>query len=451
MAIDPLATPLETREPFPAQVKTREVDASPVAGRRTWTLGILAAVVACALVAASSPLGVDYLAPPCDPQICDDPGPAISALAHGDLHGFFASQPPMGSFSLVLRTPAALIGADNDLLVYRLGVFVCLMGAGLLALWLAMTLIRRGRPWTLWALVSAAVLINPLTYQAARYGHPEEVLAAALAVGAVLAAGRRHWLLAGALLGCAIATKQWAALAVLPALLAAPGGTRVRVAVTCAALVAVLTVPMLAGDPGRFRAAQEKVSTTADYTYTVTASNLWWRFATESTGRGTDENGQATTLTQFSLPASFGRATHLGVIAVALLLSLLYWRGRSRSDRSPDDALLLLALLLLLRGVLDPLTVSYHHVPFLVALLVYEGLRRPFPVMSAYAIGGALLLTQAIAPSGDPGLVNAFYLAWTIPLAGAMAVSLFAPSATTGAWLGTSRPRRAMYGRSSSQ
>ena len=30
-----------------------------------------------------------------------------------------------------------------------------------------------------------------------------------------------------------------------------------------------------------------------------------------------------------------------------------------------------------------------------------------------------------IAPSGNPGLVNAFYLAWTIPLAGAMGLSLF--------------------------
>jgi hypothetical protein len=397
-----------------------------VTGRRTWTLGILLAVVACALVAASAPLGLDYLAPPCAPAICDDPGAAIDALAHGDLHGFFAAQPPMGSFSLALRAPAALIGGDSDLLVYRLGVFVCLLGAGLLAVWLALTLIRRGRPWTLWALVSAAVLINPLTYQAVRYGHPEEVLAAALCAGAVLAAGRRRWLLAGALLGCAIATKQWAALALLPVLLAAPAGSRVRLGLTCAALVAVLTVPMLAGDPSRFRAAQEKISTTADYTYTVTASNVWWRVATESTGRGTDENGHARLLTQYSLSPSLGRAAHLGVIGVALLLSFLYWRGRA--GRSPDDALLLLALLLLLRGMLDPLTVSYHHVPFLVALLVYEGLRRPFPVMSAYAIAGALLLTQTIAPSGDPALVNDFYLAWTIPLAGAMALSLFAPT-----------------------
>ena len=391
--------------------------------RRTWTLGILAAVVACALVAASAPLGVDYLAPPCDPQICDDPGPSIAALANGDLHGFFAAQPPMGSFSLVLRAPAALIGGDGDLLVYRLGVFLCLLGAGLLAVWLAMNLIRRGRPWTLWALVSVAVLVNPLTYQATKFGHPEEVLAAALTAASVVAAGRTRWLLAGALLGCAIATKQWAALGLLPALLAAPAGTRVRLLAACLALFLAFTLPMVAADPGRFRAAQEKVSITADYTYTVTASNLWWPFATESSGRGIDEDGHVTVLTQYSLPASVGRAAHNGVIVVSLLLTFLYWRGRAR--RSPDDALLLLAVLLLVRCMLDPLTLSYHHVPFLVALLVYEGLRRPIPVMSGYAIAGALLLTEVIAPSGNPGLVNAFYLAWTIPLAGAMGLSLF--------------------------
>jgi hypothetical protein len=394
-----------------------------VVERRTWMLGIVAAVVACALVAASAPLGVDYLAPPCDPQICDDPGPSIAALANGDLHGFFAAQPPMGSFSLVLRAPAALIGGDGDLLVYRLGVFACLLGAGLLAVWLAMTLIRRRRPWTLWALVSVAVLVNPLTYQATKFGHPEEVLAAALTVAAVVAAARTRWLLAGALLGCAIATKQWAALGLLPALLAAPAGTRVRLLAACLALFVAFTLPMLAGDPGRFRAAQEKVSITADYTYTVTAANVWWPFATESSGRGIDENGHVTQLTQYSLPPAVGRAGHMGVIAVALLLSFMYWRGRA--GRSPDDALLLLALLLLARCMLDPLTLSYHHVPFLVALLVYEGLRRPIPLMSGYAIAGALLLTEVIAPSGDPGLVNAFYLAWTIPLSGAMALSLF--------------------------
>jgi len=361
-------------------------------------------------------------------SVCDDAGPSIDALSHGDLREFFAEQPPMGSFSLLLRTPPAVVSnlADgNDLVVYRSGVFICVLAAGLLAVFLAMSMIRRGRPWTIWALVAAAIVVNPLTYQAAYWGHPEEVLAAALTVGALIASGRRRWLLGGLMLGAALATKQWAALAVVPALIAAPAGTRVRLALTASALAAALTVPMLAADPDRFQAAQEMVSSASSYTNTVTATNLWWPFASKSTDEGIDGFGQTTTITQYSLPDDVGRVLHLGVIAVALALSLLYARRRGRGN--PDDVLQLVALLFLLRCVLDPLTFSYHHVPFLIALISFEALRRPVPVLSAVAIGALLLMNEVVVPLGEPVLINAFYLAWTIPLAGAMALSLFAP------------------------
>jgi hypothetical protein len=49
------------------------------------------------------------------------------------------------------------------------------------------------------------------------------------------------------------------------------------------------------------------------------------------------------------------------------------------------------------------------------------------PVLSAYSIAAVLLLNEVVVPSGEPRLINAVYLAWTIPVAGAMAVSLFAP------------------------
>jgi hypothetical protein len=399
-----------------------------VPARRTLALGIALAVLAAALVALWSPSGMDYLAPSCVNSVCDDAGPSIDALSHGDLREFFAEQPPMGSFSLLLRTPPAVVSnlADgNDLVVYRSGVFICVLAAGLLAVFLAMSMIRRGRPWTIWALVAAAIVVNPLTYQAAYWGHPEEVLAAALTVGALIASGRRRWLLGGLMLGAALATKQWAALAVVPALIAAPAGTRVRLALTASALAAALTVPMLAADPDRFQAAQEMVSSASSYTNTVTATNLWWPFASKSTDEGIDGFGQTTTITQYSLPDDVGRVLHLGVIAVALALSLLYARRRGRGN--PDDVLQLVALLFLLRCVLDPLTFSYHHVPFLIALISFEALRRPVPVLSAVAIGALLIMNEVVVPLGEPVVINAFYLAWTIPLAALMALSLFAP------------------------
>jgi len=399
-----------------------------VPARPTLALGLALAVLAAALVALWSPSGMDYLAPSCVNSVCDDAGPSIDALSRGDLREFFAEQPPMGSFSLLLRTPPAVVSdlADgSDLLVYRSGVFICVLAAGLLAVFLAMSMIRRGRPWTIWALVAAAIVINPLTYQAAYWGHPEEVLAAALTVGAVIASGRRRWLLGGLMLGAALATKQWAALAVVPALIAAPAGTRVRLALTAAALAAALTVPMLAADPDRFQAAQEMVSSASSYTHTVTATNLWWPLSSRSTDEGIDGFGQTTTITQYSLPDDVGRVLHLGVIAVALALSLAYARRRGRGN--PDDLLQLVALLFLLRCVLDPLTFSYHHVPFLIALISFEALRRPVPVLSAFAIGALLLMNEVVVPLGEPVLINVAYLAWTIPLAGVMALSLFAP------------------------
>lgn len=411
---------------------------------RTLLPGIALAVVASALVAGWSPSGMDYLAPSCVSSVCDDAGPSIEALSHGDLGEFFAQQPPMGSFSLLLRTPPAIVAyavGDGDLIVYQSGVFVCALAAGLLALWLALDLMRRDRPWTIWALIAAGIVFNPLTFQAAYWGHPEELLAAVLVVGALIASGRRHWLIAGLMLGAALATKQWAALAVLPALIAAPAGTRVRLAVTCVALAGLLTVPMLAADPGRFRAAQEMVSSGSNYTDTVTATNLWWAFSSPSTHVGIDGFGQTTTITQFSLPDGVGRVLHHAVIVLALILCALY--ARRRAGRwNPDDLLQLVALLFLARCMLDPLTFSYHHAPFLIALISFEALRRQVPVLSAYTVGALLLMNEVIVPTGEPWLINAFYLAWTIPLAAAMTLSLFTGRLTIGGLAGAAPEAR---------
>jgi len=395
---------------------------------RRWLAGIALAIVASALIAVWSPSGTDYLSPGCEFEVCDDAGQSIDALSHGDFDTFFAQQPPMGSFSLLLRTPPAMLAnavGGDDLLLYRLGVFACMLVAALLAVFLALTMMRRGRPWTVWALVAAAFLLNPLTYQAAYYGHPEEILAAALTVAAVLAAGRRHWLLGGLAMGAAIATKQWAALAVLPALIAAPAGTRVRFAVTLVALAGALTLPMIAGDPGRFKDAQELVSVGDAYENTVTGTNLWWLFSSPSAGVGTDVNGETQTLTQYSLPHDVGRMLHLAVIGFAIGLSALYLRRRGRGD--PEDLLLLVSLIFLLRCMLDPLTFSYHHAPYLMALIAYEGLRRELPVLSAWSIVAVLAMDEVVAPAKDVALINAAYMLWTIPLAAAMGLALFAP------------------------
>ena len=394
---------------------------------RAWTGAVVLAVAVSAAVACASALGIDYLALGCDLQRCDDPGLSIEALGRLDFSTFFLQQPPMGSFSLLVRAPFARLGISlgGDLWAYRLGAFVCVLAAGLLAVWIARAMARRGRSWMAYVLVPGAIVVNPLTYQSLYYGHPEEVLGAALCVAAALAAGHRRVLLGGVLLGAAMATKQWALLAVVPVLVAAPAGRRVRVGVAAGAVAAALTVPMLAGNPQRFAAAQERVSVSDAFEHAVTASNVWWPFTTASTGMAATSSGRRERVVQYSLPGALGRLAHPLVAVIAIGLALLY--ARRRRGAEPEEALQLLALVLLVRCVLDPLTWSYHHEPFLVALLAYEGLRRRVPVLSAYAIGGILALDEVIAPSKDPGLINGFYLVWALLLAAALALGAFAP------------------------
>ena len=49
------------------------------------------------------------------------------------------------------------------------------------------------------------------------------------------------------------------------------------------------------------------------------------------------------------------------------------------------------------------------------------------PVLSAYTIAALLMMNELIVPTDHAWLINVFYLAWTLPLAGAMGLSLFAP------------------------
>lgn len=395
--------------------------------RRAWLVSLAVAACVCAFLAYGSKLGVDYLSPPCHGYVCDDAGPSIAAIASGDVHEFFAQQPPMGGFSLVVRAPfaaAVKAGGMHDLAIYRAGVFACLLGLAALAVWLMNAMARAGRPRVACFIVPAALLVNPLTYAALDYGHPEELLGAALCAGAVLCAARGRGLAAGLLLGCAVATKQWAVLAVLPVLLAAPRGTRMRLVGAAAGSGALFLVPMLLADPSRFWLAQKSVGIATTFQHTVTAGNIWFPFAHGSTGQTLTPDGMQVT-TQYSLPSALGHLTHPLVIALALAACAAYWRRRRGA--AGDEVLQLVALLFLVRCIFDPLTYSYHHAPFLVALICYEALRRRVPVLSGYAIAMLLLMTHVIAPMKDAGLVNAFYLAWSLPLAVVLAASVVAP------------------------
>jgi hypothetical protein len=374
-------------------------------GSRLWFAALLIVLVGLALwVSLGSGLGGDYPGPEC--STCDYPGPAINALAAGHTSQFFALQPVMGSFSLVLRAPFAAL-VSGDLWRYRVGALVLLLIVAGIAWWIARVLAERGKSRTMQLTVAALFVASPLSFQAMRWGHPEEVLAAALCVAAVILAERRRGTLAGVTLGLAIATKQWALLAVIPVLIVA-AGTRRRLLLGAIGTALVLTLPMALGDMHRFLNISTSYSGASGKF--LTPSNIWWPF-----GVRTQVFVNGVSATQWQLPATLKGLAHPLVLIVVLGLCATYWRAGLRRDAV--GALSLLALIFLLRCMLDTLTYGYHHLPLLLALAAAEGLgRRRLPWVALAIAGVTLLMNSVVAPSASNDMLHQVYLAWTLPL-----------------------------------
>lgn len=80
--------------------------------------------------------------------------------------------------------------------------------------------------------------------------HPQDIVSLGLALLGLAQTLRGRWVLAGALFGTAILTKQFAVLALLPALVAAPDGrSRIRLGGTAAAVFVVGLLPFMVSDP----------------------------------------------------------------------------------------------------------------------------------------------------------------------------------------------------------
>jgi hypothetical protein len=354
-----------------------------------------------------------------------DAGPAIRALINGDVAGFFENQPLMGSFSLLLRAPFALLsklGDGSDLLAYRLGAVPCVLAAGLLGLYLARLLARRGRSRLLCVLVAAVCVVNPVTFDALALGHPEELLTAALCVGATLAATRGRTMVAAILLGLALASKQWALVAVPPVLLAA-STARLRIVVVSALTAALLTLPMVIGHPAGFSETTRQARSTPSI---VGPWNLWWPLVPTEDRVIFEGTPSEKVVTVRAAPSWLREFTHPAIVLLPVGLSLLFWWRRR--DPTPDDALTLLALFFLLRAVLDPVNNSYYHAPLILTLLALETFTmRRLPVLSAIALAAVWASFHGVVPTLDHALINAFYLAWALPLAGWLALRAFAP------------------------
>jgi hypothetical protein len=382
--------------------------------------------------------------------------PAFRALVHGHLLRFLSAAPIFGG-SLLERAPFALAAhalGGGELALYQAVSVPCLLAAALLGVILAARMRARGLGTRLSrGLLIALLAANPLALLAFDAGHGEEILAGALVLAALLAALERRALLAGALLGLAIANKEWAVVIVPVVAIALarsdaapksaqPARLRSRAlsawypsALCCAlaALIAALALaPFALASSGFLARAGANVSSSTPQIFQPW--QLFWLLGSHYPGGG--ERRLA--------PALLSSLSHPLVLLCAPLLALLYlWRANSapaRTAKGPRALLALAALTLLLRCLLDTWDTSYYLLPFIFVLGAWElcGQERRPPALATLAalLGWASFVWVPESGSGD--LISLFFLAWTLPLGGYLALEIFAPAS-----LRSRRPRRA--------
>jgi hypothetical protein len=105
----------------------------------------------------------------------------------------------------------------------------------------------RWEPLTLLALTCVPCVLMPLLDDF----HPQDLLAMGLVLGGVACARRGYWVWAGALLGLAVTSQQFALLVLAPLFIVAPADRRVRFTWAAIGAGAVIVLPMVAVTSGR--------------------------------------------------------------------------------------------------------------------------------------------------------------------------------------------------------
>jgi hypothetical protein len=365
-----------------------------------------------------------------------DAGPPLDAFRHGHLGSFLANDALMGPFALVARVPFVALsrfgGWGSELDVYRLGVIPCVLAAAILGFFLSRAMAQAGQPRYARYIAAALFIANPVVIKAVEFGHPEEVLCAALCAGAMLAAVRRQTVAAAVLFGLALATKQWAIVAVAPIALAVVicRLRRVRFAAVALGVGAAVALPFFVADPAGLVAVQRQAAKTDTASWQPASPySLWYPFATTRVVPIRPLDGKTEVVVRPVPDWVAGIAKKLIVLLPFLLAVPLFLR---RERLGPTDAVLFLAFVFLLRSLLDPVDNPYYHLPFLFALLTWEGLsRRGIPVLALFTF-----FVWDFHPffrdmvSWEPYTAYAVvYFAWSIPLVAWIALRLYAPAA----------------------
>jgi len=339
----------------------------------------------------------------------DDAGPPIDDLINGRFSEFISERPAMGPVSLLVRAPFAALsqltgGGGPDQLyndAYRFGIFPCLLAAGIVGLLLAREMAARGQPLLFQIAVGALSVVNPVSLRALHFGHPEEILTAAFAVGAVMAGLKGKAWTAALLLTLAVFSKQWAVVVVVPVALTLTAPALRRTAVVLVGLGGLLTLPLLAANPATFvDSTRALLDLRAQF---VLPPSIWWPFTDRIPGVDPPYH---------EIPQWVGVIAHplIVILAVGIAIAL----GRRVREAPAERVFWLLALVLLLRSVLDPVNNGYYHTPFLLALTAaaaYSGDMRPLLLTVAVLTG---LTVWELAPV----TLSAIYLTWALPFVG---------------------------------
>ncbi|MCW3065473.1 MAG: hypothetical protein JWN32_2645 [Solirubrobacterales bacterium] len=341
--------------------------------------------------------------------------PAFNALRAGHV-GLFLQHSPAYGGSLILRAPfvyASHLLGGGSLAAFRAAAVPCVLATVMLGVYLHGRVQSRAGAY----LALGLAAFNPLTMRALGIGHPEELLGAVLCAGAVFCAlaDRPGW--AGLLLGLAAANKAWAVMAVGPVMLALDRG-RLRAMLTASAVAGVVLAPLVLHGSAAVHDAALASSSSGGIFHPW---QLWW-FLGSSAHAVTAGVGPPA---GFRIgPGWVSTFSHPLIAVIAVPASIAFWRARGRRA----DALGLLALLLLLRCVLDPWNISYYHLPFLLALLSWEVHTRRRAPVAASAVTLALWLTFRSAPAFlSPDAQSVSYLVWALPLVAALALRVYAP------------------------
>ena len=302
----------------------------------------------------------------------------------------------MGPFSVVLRAPlVAIAHAFNagDLVSYRVGAVPCVAAAAVLGAGLVRWFPSATRPRVLGLLVVLLAVATPQAADAIELGHPEELLGGAMSVGAVIAGLRGRFVWAALLLGLAIATKQWALLAIGPVILAVARPHWWRVTLAAGGIVTALMLPLLLADPEQLESSTREAASAPS---SVHYQSWWYLF----------DRDLPAWLPQYMKPA-------IVLSAIPLTLLVVYRRGFAARAALP-----LLALLFLFRCVFDTQTNAYYHVPLLLTLLAWDMQERRLLPYATLAVAGLLVVTNSYLASPEHlSVASAFYFAWTVGLA----------------------------------